>query len=216
MIQEVRDISDTPGTNFTTDTMITRWLNLGLRKVYEMAYAADPDAYNLKDGSITTAQGTPDYTLPTDFWHMKKVSCATGSEKWPIRKMDIGGKSTFYVNQGRPLRWHFYDRTKIRLYPTPDGVYTISLLYVPCFSPLADAAETFDGINGWEEFGIAEAAMKCRVRDEGEIGEFRMIMEMVRDQIAEMAKERDHGEGDSIEDVKHGSRSELSEEYLLL
>lgn len=203
MIQEVRDLADVPGTNFVTDTMVTRWLNLGLKKVYEMAYSADPDAYDLKkDTSITTVAGTDEYTLPTDFWKQKGISLTQGDFRTQLERMDLGGKRDLYNNeQGVPRFWHFYTRSKILLFPTPDGAYPLTVWYVPVYTQLVSGSDTFDGIHGFEEYGIYEAAIKCRIKSEGEINELMAMKAAVADEITDMAKERDIGGYQGIEDV---------------
>lgn len=203
MIQEVRDLADVPGTNFITDAMVTRWLNLGLKKVYEMAYAADPDAYDMKkDTSITTVAGTDNYTLPADFWKQKGISLTQGDFTGKLERMDFGGKRDWYNNeQGVPRFWHFYTRSKILLFPTPDGAYPLTIWYVPVYTQLATGSDTFDGIHGFEEYGIYEAAIKCRIKSEGEINELLAMKSVVENEISDMAAERDIGGYSGIEEA---------------
>ncbi len=203
MRQEVRDLADEPDTGFVTNAMIDRWLNLGLRKVYEMAYMADPEAYDLTlSTAITTAAGTAEYTLPTLFWKLIKMEVQHSGSYTRLERLHLHSMGNDLDERAAPRRYLLRGRTSVRLYPTPDGVYPTRVWYIPAFTVLTADGDTFDGINGWEEYGILDAAIKVRIKGESDSRELMALKAKIEQEIDERATERDVMGYTGIQDVK--------------
>lgn len=204
MRQEVRDLADEPSTVYITDAMIDRWLNAGLRKVYEMAYMADPIAYDLTlDTSITTVANTVEYTLPTALWKLTAVDLNDGSEWRALKPLKFYSHRNHYsASTGQPSRYMLRGRTALRLYPTPSSAYALRVWYVPAYTVLSNDSDTFDGLNGWEEYGVLDAVAKVKLKKEDSINEVLAMQAAIMRDIEERATERDMLQSEGIQPTK--------------
>ena len=55
----------------------------------------------------------------------------------------------------------------------PNGAYSMKLYYVPCAPLFVTGAESFDGINGWEEHVIMTAAIAVKTKKQDDTGQYR-------------------------------------------
>ncbi len=62
-------------------------------------------------------------------------------------------------------------------------------------------AATIDGVSGWEEFIVIDAAIKAGVKQENDVSELRAEKEEMAQQIAAMAEGRDAGQAHHVSDV---------------
>ena len=59
-----------------------------------------------------------------------------------------------------------WDAAGIVLRPMPRSAsWTLYMHYIPAMTEMTLGTHTFDGINGWEEFAVLDAAMKCSRKD---------------------------------------------------
>ena len=60
---------------------------------------------------------------------------------------------------------------------------------------------TFDGINGWEEYAVVWAAIKCLSKDESDTSAQERQLGRLRMRLEEMAEDRDIGEPETVTDI---------------
>lgn len=149
---------------------------------------------------ITTAINTQVYPLPGDFVALLSVDVSVSAgtvvaarsyqeeERNAYRNYPLlGGWSTsspiFYQVQG----------TNISFIPIPQGAYSVTVNYVPTAPVLSDPDDTIDSINGWEEFIVLDAAIKCLIKA-GEAETIPILsqrLEKQRERIRSLAPRRD-------------------------
>jgi len=128
--------------------------------------------YSRASHRITTTNGTQIYPLSGDFLSLISVdvTIAGGSpvicahpyqeeQRNAFRSMPLLGgwglsSPIFYQIQG----------TDISFIPIPQGAYAVTVNYVPTAPVLADPDDSIDSINGWEEFIVLDAAIKCLIK----------------------------------------------------
>jgi hypothetical protein len=79
----------------------------------------------------------------------------------------------------------------------------VQLNYVPVATVLVGDADTFDGVSGWEEYVVLDAAIKSLIKDDGfeKVGVLEGRKAAIAQRIAGLALERDSGQGGHVSDV---------------
>lgn len=87
--------------------------------------------------SVTTENGYPSYFLPANFARaFTVVQVESDFKRNPMRVVQQPEFDALAIESGKPSRYNIYGNT-LRLWPTPDGPYQISLNYYA--KPLPDA-----------------------------------------------------------------------------
>lgn len=103
--------------------------------------------FNETTGTFNTADGTEYYAVVTtvpDFVEIDSMVITVNGNKYPLvqRDMDyidaVSGNTSL---KGVPTDYCYY-KESIRLYPIPNGVYTITMAYVKKFADLSATADT--------------------------------------------------------------------------
>jgi hypothetical protein len=88
--------------------------------------------------------------------------------------------------------------------PSPSNNLSIRLTYVPRFTDLSSDTDTFDGINGWEDYVIIDAAIKMLAKEESDVSTLYQMKRDIKTRIEEMSRFRDAAQVDTITDVQDG------------
>lgn len=94
----------------------------------------------------------------------------------------------------------------IMFIPTPSGGQTIGLWYFPRLTNLLQDTDIMDGVSGWTEYVIVDAARKALAKEESDTSVLASEKAMLKQRIEESGMNRDAGQPDSISDTR--SRSE--------
>jgi hypothetical protein len=90
----------------------------------------------------------------------------------------------------------------INFIPAPPGAYQIGCNYTPV-APILSGTQTIDSINGWDEWIVLDAAVKCAIKDR----QFDLAAELRQERAIEDARivgaaaARDRGGAEVIHDV---------------
>ncbi len=158
-------------------------------------------SYSRSSHDITTAEGDASYPLPQDFLSLISVDIATtaGGPVLTARSYQEEERNAF---RNMPLLsgwgvagpiYYQIQQTDISFIPVPQGTYAVTVNYVPTAPQLEDANDTIDCINGWEEFIVLDAAIKCLMKAGGndQIPILTDRLERQRMRIRAMAPRRD-------------------------
>lgn len=116
-------------------------INEGLTDLYDELVAAAPPDYYLKDHSFSTTGDEAGYTLPDDFYKLRRVQARLDG-----------------TTQRRSLLPMQPDE---RVALTPSVGASIVVEYIPVCPTLVEDSDAFDGVNGWEEAVVLWAAVKA-------------------------------------------------------
>lgn len=126
-------------------------INEGLTDLYDELVTAAPPDYYLKDYAWTTIDSQASYTLPADFFKIRRVQVVEQAQ----RKRSL--------LQMQP------DERIIMVAPL--GGCQMALEYIPACAKLVDDADEFDGVNGWQELVVLWATDKVYRKKRLPIGE---------------------------------------------
>jgi hypothetical protein len=132
--------------------------------------------------AFTTASGTSSYPLPADFYKLLGLDQQAGT------------------NQSVTCEpFEFAERNHYQLYNAAGTQFT--LYYIPACPVLASDSDTFDGVNGWDEYIVIDAAIKAKVKEESDISELMAAKSAIMKRIEDSAPNRDAGMGGRVVDV---------------
>lgn len=90
---------------------------------------------------------------------------------------------------------------QIRFTPTPTGATSITIWYIPHAPVLVSSTDVWNGFNGWEEYAIVDAAIKCLEKEESDTGSLEMRKQRLIMRIQSLAGARDQGFPEQVTDV---------------
>jgi hypothetical protein len=219
-IEDDDDIGSVParfstdgGATFTDQSFVTQVgaQNLPGTSLTISFTAGTPDAdatFTSVAAKPSTVTGQRTYELPVDFYKLNQLYLTDGQNTViSLDPVDHVDKPYFDANgtpaTGTPgyyqLRDGYFD-----IFPTPNYAYTINMSYVPSCQILIGDDDTFDGINGWEDYGSHWAARKMLLK-EGDIEMANLVtqdLNKLAARISNMAAERDTGAAARVQDIR--------------
>lgn len=89
-----------------------------------------------RDSTTSTVNGTQEYALPADYWYMRVFKDDTNVQRLTYKRLEwIEEQDQGTTDIGQPLYWTVED-TNVRVYPTPDRIYTLHFWYMARPAPL--------------------------------------------------------------------------------
>lgn len=206
MRTEVRRRANIENSGFISDAEINALLNEGLNEVYDLLVAARAQEYRRSTQALTTVAGTSSYALAADFYQLVSVDINYGA--------GMTGSARPYAEYERNMfKWlpgwqinspvlYRLQGSNINFVPTPSAAYSINVNYYPAYVTLANDSDTFDGVSGWEAYGIWFAVAACQSKHKTMDPTFALgRVAQLRDRIAGLAAERDAGTAERVHDT---------------
>lgn len=160
-------------------------------------------------------------TLPQLFYRMLEVVVDDGSHAVRIPRFQSGEYAdmrdrALRSNASCPsaMQWRLTRTTRtdgetavvadqVQFQPAPGTAWTLRCYYIPTFVDLGaagDGTDSFDGINGWEEWAVLTAAVKCLAKEESDPSALLALRADLDARIARMA-DRDDSEPRRVADT---------------
>lgn len=177
--------SDMVNTTFISDAEWTSYINQSYFELYDLLVQKYGDDYFSISAEITTDGSSQLYALPNGtlydsaplFYKLLGVdlNLAPGTqESWvTIRRFNMSDRNRYAV----PNFQSFYGVTNLRyrlngsniwFTPIPTAGQVMRLWYVPRLTPLSGESDTCDGISGWTEYIVVDAAIKAKDKEESD------------------------------------------------
>jgi hypothetical protein len=199
MRTRARQRADQENSGFITDPELNYLLNVSCAELYDLLVSAYDDEYFSTTQDISTVSGTESYALSSTFYKLLGVDLVLSSSQIsPMKKFTFGErsqyKSALFNAQGSDSFCYRLNAGNILLSPIPSSVRTVRVTYVPAMTTLALDGDTFDGINGWEEYAIIDAAIKMKIKEDSGIQELVYEKNSILARIKSMRHNRDAGD----------------------
>lgn len=204
IIEQAQQRADLVNSSFITATEWQTMANASLSQLFEKLVEAYGSNYFVQTPHIFTTDGTNDaYALPSDFFKLLGVdlqlspygqSSALG---WvTIWRFNFAERNRYTLPNlvtiwGRTNLSYLLRGGKLWLQPLPQGGQTLRLWYAPTFTPLVNDSDTFDGVNGWEEWAINDIAKKALVKEESDTSGVDGLQAVQNDRLQTIIENRD-------------------------
>lgn len=187
--------ADMENSGFIGDPEWNAMINKSAQKLYDKLTTVFEDYYQ-KQVQLTVGAASSVQPCPADFYKliaMDEVVSGTVSTDATTGLLILNGK-------GVPvLPYNLQERNS---YVTPGSSRTLIMSYVPALAPMVLDADTFDGINGWEEFIIVDAARNAGIKEETDVSELVRDLGDIAKRIEDCAPNRDAGQPIKMVDVR--------------
>jgi hypothetical protein len=207
----VRQRADQVNSTFISDAELTSFVNQSYYELYDLLVQKYGDAYFVKTppGTITTDGTNETFALPTDLYKLLGVDLQTSGSPsgWiTLRPFMMAERNRNWRPNGMAVQG--FTNLKYRLSgstlwlsPLPASGQTLRVWYVPRMTELSADADLLDGISGWTEYVIVDAAIKCMVKEESDPSALMAQKTGLVKRIEEAAGNRDEGAPPTVSDV---------------
>lgn len=179
------DMGTPTTTSFVTISEWNGYISNSYKELYDILVSAyGADYYAASPYQFTTDGTNGRFSLPADFYKLLGVD------------IQIAGR---FVSIDP---FAFSDRNRGGFGTNvPSGGQTVQVFYVPEPTSLASDADSLDGISGWEEYVIVDAAIKAKDKEESDVSVLGAQKQALERRISEMAETRDVGKPYTVVDT---------------
>lgn len=206
MTLQAQQRADRVNSGFITPSEWTGMVNASCQQLYDKLIEAYGNDYEVATPFPITTDGINDhYTLPTDFYKLLGVDLqlsntqAASSIGWiTLRKFNFAQRNQYTLPNiqtlwGRTNILYRLSGNQIWFIPLPMSAQPLRVWYIPRFVPLVNPTDSFDAINGWEEWVVNDVAMKALVKDESDLSGVEALQSVQNDRLASIIENRDAG-----------------------
>jgi hypothetical protein len=212
-LAEMRDratfLGDFANSRKFTPAIVDREINAAVEDTWNVLVSARPDYYTL-EYVVPTVAGVDSVALPTDFFRLRKAELSNGTRWRRLSRVELDATHQFGSTPATPTHYRL-QANALKLYRTPDSVRQVRIYYLPCKSTMVADADTFDGINGFEDHAIIGAVVRLKMREGMPSAEWVAERNQLEVTIRTMASNEDVGQpyymsgrqrGDDWDDVE--------------
>jgi hypothetical protein len=220
LVSRVRQRADMESNNFVSDLEVQTYINAAISELHDLLVQTYGQDYYVSSDTFNTTANQDTYPIAsstagpniTDFYKLRGMDAKlNGNDYFTLRPFNFNERN---INQNggassvlgiSNLRYRLVGST-IVFTPTPDTNTEIKIWYVPTaqqFSSTTPATSTttFDDINGYGEYVVIDAAMKCLQKEESDVTVLYAQKKDMKKRIEEAASNRDAGHPLSVSDV---------------
>jgi hypothetical protein len=207
LIQSVRRRANIENQNaFITDSELADYINAGLVEVYDLLVEARAQDYYRSQYSFSTVGNQASYPIgQLDMYELISVDINLGNN------ITLSARP-FMESERNRFKWYpgwFYSMpvyyrlqgSNLAFIPAPSAAYSVTLNYYPTMKKLSDPSDSFDGINGWEEYAIWHAVATCKAKADEDPSFALARMAELKEKIAGLAADRANYDADRVHDV---------------
>lgn len=192
---KVRQRTSYENSQFLTDPELTGWINDSGAELYDLLVASF-EGYNVSNQDFAISTGNT-FSVPATFYKLQGVDLIVSlpDQFQTLRRVSFAERNT--ARRGYDLR----GPTVFILPYTWAAGNTYRLLYTPTYVQLVADSDTFDSIDGWEEYVIADVCIKVCAKSGEDASVFMAQKAGMTQRIELMSKNRDEGEPAHTTDI---------------
>ncbi len=211
--------ADRVNSNFVTMPEWNKYINQSALELYDILITSYEDYKMATEFVFQTNGNQQAYTLPNGiiedfygnvgrpFYKLLGVDMGISNQnnaRVTVHKFDFIERNRYvYPNIAASafgaynLKYRVMDDT-IRFIPIPSGSQFITLWYMPRQREMLRDTDTIDGVSGWTEYVIVDAAIKALQKEESDVSVLYAQKQALIDRIQAAAMNRDAGQPDTI------------------
>jgi hypothetical protein len=200
-----RQLADMEFSQFVSDDEVGYYINAGAQGLYDLLISAG-ELYKITSTSISLVANQDTYSLPSDFYKLLGVDLSSQGQPVTLKKFEFAERNKysyypFYNTRGLTALKYIVQGDSLRFIPMPNSNDSITVWYAPTMPALVNDADTFDGVNGWEDYIVFDAAIKMLIKEESDPTAIMSMKKEVEQSIQKMKVIRDQGGQYKVSDV---------------
>lgn len=206
--------ADRQNSNFVGTAEWNTYINQSAFELYDMLVTLYEDIYVAPAFEFQTAGSQAQYDLDVlipDFYKLIGVDVglsSTNNAFVTLKKFEFISRNRYVYPQITStflgvfnLRYRLIGNT-LMFIPTPAGAQYVRLWYIPRMTQLLADNDIIDGVSGWTEYIIVDAAIKALQKEESDTSVLMAQKMALIDRIQSSAANRDAGQPDCISDTR--------------
>lgn len=165
---------DDPNFGYFSETLVTTWLNNGLKTLHKRLINAGENWYS-KCATVPTVVGQDCYALPSDFYKLEQLRLYTGTspniEEEFLTHMTPQMASFYSPNPDAPQTFYLKKNCLI-LRPPPDEVRNLEITYSYAVAPMVLNTDIPDAPEQYHEYIAILATLDGFLKDQRDPGPF--------------------------------------------
>lgn len=194
--------ADLKNSGYFEDEELDQFINDVARDLYDKLVAVNED-YFTEETTLTVDGSASQFTLPTDFYKLVSLHMNFNGEYVQLHKYIARER---YSAQANGLLPKYRLKKNSVVFNSVPSAQSMPLAYVPALPALVDDTDTFDGINGWDDYIVVKAAITCLGIQETETTALEKELLPLTARIESMAPNRDHSTPERVSDVTRTAR----------
>lgn len=201
--------ADRVSSQFVTKSEWNSYLNQSAFELYDLLVTKFEDYYLSSYDFVST--GVDRYVLPIDFYKLLGVDCGitNSSDGWvSLQKFDfIARNRNVYPSASASFAGVFNLKYRVMgqmiiFSPSPQSGQNFRVWHVPRMKQMLRDSDILDGVSGWTEYVIVDAAIKALMKEESDVSMLMLQKQALMVRIEESAANRDAGQPDTISDTR--------------
>ena len=220
LVARVRQRADMESNDFVSDLEVQTYINAGLAELHDILIQTYGQDYYVSNATFNTVAGTDTYPINSstsgpnisNFYKLRGMDAkVNGADYFTLRPFNFNERNV-YQNWGS---WSLLGLTNIRyrmvgdnivFTPQPDNVTEVKVWYIPTAQQFdsatpATSTTTFADINGYAEYVVIDAAIKCLQKEESDVQVLMAQKTAMKRRIEEAANNRDAGSPLQVSDI---------------
>lgn len=209
----VRYRANMENSEFITDTELNTFINESYKELYDILvskfedwYVSDPTQFTLTSGD------SGKQALASDFYKLRGVDEYISGAWREVKPFNFNERN----REGLANRLNGFESavryrlvgSDLRFSPVDMAPGTYRYWYTPIATEMSGDTDTMDGVNGWEQYVIVDAARKCLQKEESDTSELERELARLERRIEIMSANRDAANPQQVEDI-HEDRNEF-------
>lgn len=201
LMTRVRRRCDMENSNFVSDAELREYINGSLTALWDLLLKADPSRFQTYE-VITGDGSTAEFPVPADYYGTVGIDfLQSGDITYALERITGRDRNRFLLQSaGDSIAYDFrYNPNNpalplLRLFPRPYNGNLYLHHYIVAAPKYAtdgtDDAEVIHGINGWEEYVVIDAAIKCLSKEESPPAALERQLAAMTDRLIDAAENR--------------------------
>lgn len=211
--------ADMVGSNFVSQTEWNYYINASSQELYDLLITVYEDYYIAPRQLLTFNSGSNMYPLPDGqiysaapaFYKLYGVDCGLDGNNQAyitLKKYSFIERNRYVFPQLQTSFLGVFNLqyrvlgNNLSVIPTPTIALQIGIWYFPRLKVLLQDTDVLDGVSGWTEYVIIDAARKALAKQESDTSVLMNEKMMMRSRIEESASNRDAGQPERISSTR--------------
>jgi hypothetical protein len=215
---QAQELSDMVNSQFVTLPEWNKYITQSYKELYDLLIAAYGNDYYVKTPYTytTTGQIDPNYNaqvfpLPPDFYKLLLCEVALNPgdpnswvtlRQYERTQQNLWNFPNVYTFYGITNLRYRLTGTQLQIVPIASAGQTIRIWYAPRPARLVSDTDLIDGISGWEQYILIDAAIKALQKEESDVSAFMGEKALLTARLEAMSQNRNEGEAQRVSDSR--------------